>query len=777
MQTLVAVSGLLLGWSCFISIGLFLYHEMTHDEFHQKHRRIFRVNYNEQIADIAGQRHLGTVGSTVGPAMKNAFPEVEEFVRFRYSPDWIVRFGNTRFYEHAVWYVDSSVFNVFDFPLSEGNSATALSLPHHVVITKEVAKKYFGHQEAMGKTLTMNNEEYKVTGVLEEIPSNSHIRFDFLLPFQSFRVPFGYPTNLNDWGWISFYNYVLLKPGTNEKMLERKLNQLAKQHFSARAVSRFRFELQPLNKIYFGDAKDENLAGGNKTYMLILSLSAVMILLTAGFNFTNLFSAMSLVKAKELGIRKMLGAGRKNLVWNINRSAILIVISTLMLSILLMPLWSNRVPWSVSFTDITAGVALIGFLILLVIGVAMGLLAGLYPSLFLSGYDFQQLLQGSFRVSRKGIMLRKMMLVGQFIISICLLCSVVIISGQMNYLKKMNPGFARDELMLIHIPGSEVTNNFESLRVLLSKNPNVSSVSLGGGRLDGTNGDVPIFTEKSYPVGEPMNIMSVSFDFFRTAGIPVIRGREFTRDRAYDTLLGVILNETAVKRLGFTNETALGKQVTVGEILIRGEVMGVVKDFNYSSLHNSVAPLVLYYPKSHIEDIFLRYRGGDAAAIIASVARDWNAVLPSLPFDYQFMNDNLAALYRTDKVFENMFRFFSVMAILIAFLGFFGLLSQDVIYRVKEIAIRKVLGARVSGISVLLLKKYLWLLAIANLVAWPVSYYYMRQWLNEFPYRESIHWILFPLAGLAFLTLAILSVGLLTRKAATANPVSSLRAK
>lgn len=234
LQTLVAVAGLMLGWSCFISISMFLYQESTYDEFHQKHRQIFRVNYNEQTADIAGHRHLGTVGPTVGPAMKNAFPEVEEYVRFRYSPDWIVHFQTNRFYENAVWYADSSVFRVFDFSLSEGNSSTALNLPNSVVITKEMAKKYFGSEPALGKMLTMNDQEYKVTGVLKEIPVNSHIRFDFLLPFQSFKVPYGYPTNLQDWGWISFYNYVLLKKGTNVKTLEGKLNLMARQHFSSR---------------------------------------------------------------------------------------------------------------------------------------------------------------------------------------------------------------------------------------------------------------------------------------------------------------------------------------------------------------------------------------------------------------------------------------------------------------------------------------------------------------------------------------------------------------
>ncbi len=652
-----------------------------------------------------------------------------------------------------------------------------MNLTNSVVITKEMAKKYFGREAALGKTLTMNDQEYKVTGVLKEIPVNSHIRFDFLLPFQSFKVPYGYPTSLQDWGWIAFYNYVLLKKGTDVKTLEGKLNLMARQHFSSRATRRFRFELQPLNDIYFGDAKDENIAGGNKTYMLILALSAGLILLAASFNFTNLFSAMSLARAKELGIRKMLGAERKKLAWNINRTAVFITLSTLILSLLCLPLWSKGVPWSVSYMNLSPAAALTGFLILVLAGIAIGLSAGLYPSLFLSGYDFRQLLQGSFKFSKKGIILRKSMLVGQFVISVCLLCCVLIISGQMDYLKKMNMGFAKDELMLIHIPGTEVSKNFEPLRDRLSKNPNVTGVSLGGGRLNGTNGDVPIYTQNNYPVGEPMNIMSVTFDFFKTAGIPIVRGKEFTRERAYDTLRGVILNESAARQLGFTQEAAIGKQITVGDILLHGEVMGVVKDFNYSTLHNRVTPLVLYYPKSHIEDIFLRFRSSDPGAVVASVVRDWNAILPSLPFDYQFMNDNLAGLYRSDEVFENMFRFFSLMAVLIACLGFFGLLSQDVIYRVKEIAIRKVLGARVSGISVLILKKYVWLLAVAMMIAWPVSYFYMSEWLNGFPYRETIHWFICPLAGFVFLILAVLSVLYLTGKAATANPVVSLRDK
>jgi putative ABC transport system permease protein len=776
MQFYVALLGLIFGWSCFISICMVLYREMTFDQFHHKYAQIYRVDYNEKTAEISGHRHMATVGPTVGPELKADFPEVKAFVRFRYSPDWVVRFKTAQFYENSVWYADSSVFNVFDFPLTEGNPLTALVLPNSVVVTQDIAKKYFGNSEAVGKTLTMNNEEFKVTGVLAKIPSNSHIRFDFLLPFHAFRVPFGYPTSLHDWGWISFYNYVLLKPNSDVKSIESRMVKLVRQHFSPGATRRFRFELEPLKDIYFGDARDENIAGGNRSYMLVLILSAAVIILAAGFNFANLFSAMSITRAREIGVRKMLGAGRKTLYLSINGSALLIVLSTLFISVLLLPLWIRFVPWSAAVGNFSTYECVAGFMILLVMGCMIALAAGLYPSLALSGYHFQNLLKGLFRLSRKGILLRKSMLIGQFIISIALLCSVGVISRQMSYLKKMDTGFAKDELMLVHIPGEEVGPKFGSLRDKLLKNPNITGVSLGGGRLDGTNGDVPIITEGTPPAGEPMNILSVSFDFFKTAGIRIIEGKEFTREHAYDTSTGVILNESAVKALGMNPGTAVGKKITVGDILLHGEVMGVVKDFNFSSLHNAVTPLVMYYPKSRVEDIYVRFTGADLSHIVSSVSEDWNSVLPSLPFEYQFMDENLASLYRTDDVFETMFVFFSVIALIIACLGFFGLLSQDIIYRVKEIAIRKVLGAGSSGISFLLLKQYLTLFTLANLVAWPLSYYCMAEWLREFPYRATIQWFIFPAAGFALLSLAVLSVSYLTRRAAIANPARTLNA-
>ncbi len=771
----IAVTGLILGWSCFISIGLFMYRELTYDRFHTKYNRIYRINYNEKTGEVPGTRLLGTVGPQVGPAAKTAFPEVEEFARFRYSPDWIVRFNAIQSYENSVWYADSSVFRIFDFPLKEGNAQTALRFPNSVVITQAVARKYFGDGEAMGKTLTMNNESYSVTGVLSEIPSNSHIRFDFLLPFHAFRVPYGYPVTMQDWGWISFYNYILLKPNASAGAVEAQLQGLVKQHFSPAAAKRFRLELQPLKDIYFGDAKDENTAEGNSVYMLVLGLSALMIIITASFNFANLFSAMSIAKAKDVGVRKMLGAGKKSLVLGINGLSVLLVLFTLIVSLLLLPFWAKLVPWGDLMVNLSPSGWVAGLLSLVTMACLIGCAAGLYPSLMMSGYSFQHLLKGAFRVSKKGVLLRKVMLVGQFVISIALLCSVFVISRQMGYLKRIDTGYAKNELMLIHMPGNEVARYFGPLRDRLDRDPYVVNTSLAGGKLDGNTGDVPIYTENTSPAAQPMNIFSVSFDFFKTAGIPVLKGREFSYGNAYDSLQGVILNESAVRAIGWRPETAMGKRIRIGDIVMDGRVIAVVKDFNYSSLHNSITPLVMYYPRSHIEDIYVRFKGRDLSRIVSSISEDWHAVLPALPFDFSFMNDHLASLYRTDAIFEKMFRCFSIIAIIIACLGFYGLLSQDIIYRVKEIAVRKVLGANSSRISLLLLRQYLFLFAIANLVAWPASYYYMSKWLNEFPYRQPVQWALFPLASLVFLVLSVFSVSYLTRRAAMANPVHSLK--
>ena len=776
LQSAIAIAGLLLGWSCFLSITIFLYRELTYDRFNTKSDRIYRIVYNEKTAEIPGQRHMGTVGPTVAPALKDISPEIESFTRFRYSPDWVVSVGNRRFYEHGVWYADTAVFGIFDFPLIRGQASTALQLPNSVVITKDIARKYFGGEDALGKNLTMNNTIYQVTGVLAEIPSNSHLRFDFLLPFQSFRIPYGYPVTLEDWGWIAFHNYILVRPNTNIPALQSRLAALAGRHFSPNSLKKFRLELQPLNQIYFGDAKDENIPTGNSTYLLVLASAAFLIILAASFNFANLFSAMSIARAKEAGIRRMLGAGKFAIAWNISRMALLLVFFTLLLALALLPLWTRFAPWSVSNVPLPLQAWIIGSLGLLLLAAFIALASGAYPSLLLSGLRFSNLLKGAFKVGQTGTVLRKALLAGQFVVSLSLMCSVVVISRQMAYLFSVDPGYAKDQLLLIHMPGESLARDYPSLKQRLLANPQIRGVTAGGGRLDGSNGTVPIIAENTAPGGEPMNIMSVSFDFFATTGIRLIEGHEFTGGHPGDTTQGVILNESAAKALGWRPGTAIGKRIRIDNILTDGRVMAIVKDFNFSSLHDPITPLVLYYPKSRVEDVYVRFSGGtNLPAVISSINRDWDAVAPSLPFDFTLMSDHLAGLYREDAVFEKMFGFFSIIAVLIACLGFYGLLSQDILYRIKEIAVRKLLGAGIPSITRLLLNNYLRLFAVAALIGWPLSFYVMHKWLDEFPYRLSIPWYLFPVAGAALLLLSILSVTWLIFRAANANPVKALK--
>lgn len=774
-QLTIALSGLLLGWSCFISIGIYLNKEFTYDQFHEKKDRIYRVTHNEKAGEIPSSRHLATVGPPMGPALKETYPQVEDYVRFRYSPDWIVRYEDKHNYENSVWYVDPSIFNVFSFTLAEGNPANALDLPNNVVITQQIARKYFGNDNALGKTLTMNQAEWKVTGVLNPIPANSHISFDFLLPFQSFRVPYGFPVSLESWGWISFHTYVLLKEGQDPISVQDQLPELVKQHWEGDRAKKFRLELQPLSEIYLGDVRHDQMASGNITYLSALGVAGILILLVASFNFANLFTAIGISRAREVGVRKLLGAAKNNLSLNLTLEAISIVALSLIVSVLALPTWLGFLPWATSLSFFTFTEILTGCLMLLLLAFIIGALAGLYPSRLLTQYDFQKLLKGSFKVGKTGLALRRGMLLAQFIVSIALLSSVFIISSQMEYLRTKDLGYVKNELLLLHVPGEELVSQFERLRNKLTEIPYITAVSVGGGRMDGDNGNVPIYTETTPETGESMSIDAVKFDFFKTIGIQLVAGREFTLNQPADTLNGVIINTSAAKALGWAPEEALGKKIRIGEIVMNGEVIGVVPDFNFGSLHMAIQPLVISFPHTRLQDVYVRFSGGDLPELVSSIEGAWKSTVPHLPFDYTFLNNHLESLYQNDQSFSLMFRFFAIMAICIACLGLYGLISQDVLYRVKEIGIRKVLGANTLGITGLLLRQFIILITLANLVAWPLSYYFMNRWLHEFSYHTSISLLIFPIAAVLVLLISLITVSYLSIKAAMANPVKSLR--
>lgn len=774
-QFSIAIAGLVLAWICSISIGSFLLTEFQYDQFHSKSDRIFRVTHNEKAGEIPGTRHLATVGPPMGPGLKEEFSQVEEFVRFRHSADWIVRNGSHQHYEDNVWYTDSSFFTVFDFELLAGDRATALSLPNNVVITEDIAVKYFGGVDVVGKSLQMNNTEWQITAVLKTLPSNSHIKFDFLLPFQSFHVPFGYPVTLESWGWISFHTYILLKDGEDVKALEAALPTLVRKHWPEDRAKKFRLELQPLTDIYLGEVSNENIASGNPVNLFVLGISAVMVLFIAAFNFANIFMVIGLSRAKEIGVRKLLGARKTVLGWRLHREAIFIVFLSLAGALLIIPALQSLLPWQIDISGLSATHLAISAGVVVVAAISIALLAGIYPSGFMVRMELQHLLKGTFKTGRTGRQIRSLVLLMQFVVSIALVCCVMIILRQMKYIEGRDLGYEKKELLLLHVPGEDLSRNYSALQNNLLQHGEISGVSIGGGRMDGDTGNVPIYTESTEETGQPMAIDAVSFDFFRTIGINPVAGREFTRLSQADTLRGVIINESAAKEFGWPPALAIGKKIRVGDIVLDGEVIGVVPDFNFGSLRDRIAPLVLSYPRTRLRDVYVRFTSTSREQVVSVVTKTWSEIFPQLPIDYSFMDDHLSTMYRTEQRFSQMFSWFAIVAIVIACLGLYGTISQDILYRTKEIGIRKVLGESGLGVARLLLREFIVLVAVANIIAWPIAYLLMDQWLAGFVYRINLPWFTFPLAGAVVLLLSILSVSSLSVRAAAINPVQSLR--
>jgi putative ABC transport system permease protein len=769
--------GLVIGFTCCGLISLYVHNELSYDRYNVNADRIYRVTHNEQTAEIPGPRRLPTVGPPVGPALKQRFTQVEEAARFRYTPERIIRVGNTQNYEARIFYTDPSVFKIFSFPFIAGDPSNALTLPNSVVITKEMSRKYFGDEPALDKEILLdNNLPLKVTGVID-LPTATTLQFDFLLPFDTFKVPFGYPVTLDSWGWISFHTYILLKPGVDPKLFEAMLPEtIVKDNWQGDGAKKFRFELQPLTDIYLGDIHNhhDHVASGNKTYITVLALAGLVIWLIAAFNFANLFAATSASRAKEMGVRKVIGAARWNVVAQMIGEAVFSSGAAAVLAWAILPLAQRVFPVQNLFAGMTTTEYFLFGATIFGVSIITGLVAGLYPSLVLGNFSHMKLLKGSFKTSTSGLAIRKSLLLAQFAISIILISSVFIISGQMDFLMNKDLGYKRDELLLLRMNGESMTRNFSPLKARLMQNSSVLDVSIGGGRMDGDNGNVPIITETE-PEGKSMAITAVTFDFFKTIGIEMSVGHEFTERQPIDTLGGVILNQSAAKALGWTDEQAIGKKITVGGLVINGEVIGVVPDFHFGPLRNSIEPLVMSYPRTHLQDIYIRFQSNDPMSFINTVQSSWNEVVPNLPFDYVFMSEYITGLYEPEQFFAMLFKFFAIAAIAIACLGLYGLVSQDVVYRVREIGIRKVFGASVLGVSFLIVKRFLVIVVVANFVAWPVCWFMMQRWLNEFSYHMPLDIYVFPIAGIATAVMALLSVAFKSVAAAKRNPVQSLR--
>ncbi|MGC4035870.1 MAG: ABC transporter permease [Chitinophagaceae bacterium] len=770
----INIMGLTIGMTACFLIFLYISFELSYDSFNTKADRIYRV-----VSDIKTPTEVIPASGpswAVAPFAKEEFPEIEAFVRTT-GDNLLVRKGDVKFQEENPVWADSALFRIFDFKLLKGNPETALKEQLSIVLSETSAKKYFGKEDPMGQTLLLTGDALpaKVTGIMKDIPENSLIKADMFLSMTTITQKFNQSID-SQWGNYGAQAYLLLKAGTNAKALEKKFPAFLQKYNGDEMKKLQMFPtlfLEPLRDVYLKSTRNGSKTGNIKN-VYIFSVIAVFILVIACINFINLTTARSSERAKEVGIRKVAGAVKSQLMRQfLGDSVFLCLIAfvlTVGLSALLLPLFNN-----LAGKTISTGIFSHPGNILLLFGAAVGIgfLAGVYPALVLSSFKPVSVLKGRFATGTKGILLRKGLVVAQFTVSIALIIGTIIASMQMSYMRNQDLGFYKDQMMIIDTHGDPAKKAF---RESLSGLPGVKSTALtgsvpGGGNpgayseIENTKGDLQIAN---------LDLYFVDFGYMDQFKMKMAAGRMFSKEFGTDTTQAMVLNETAVKMFGYKKpEDALGKRFK--QWGREGKIIGVVKDFHFRSLQQAIKPLSMRIEPDGCSLVSVNIAAGNAKSTIAAIEGKWKTLIPARPFSYYFLDDFFDRQYRSEERFGKLFLNFSVLAILISCLGLLGLASYSTMQRTKEIGIRKVLGASVGSIVNLLSKDFLKLVFISFLIATPVAGIFMYKWLQDFAYRTTLSWWVFALAGLIAVFIALFTVSFQAIKAALTNPVKSLR--
>ncbi len=779
--SIINIGGLAIGLACFLLIAIFISNELSYDTYHEKKDSIYRVIHHSNADNTDDAWVWGN--APIGPALKSDFPEIIEKAQFSGRSDILLEYNNRKFQEGECFYADASVFNVFSWPLLNGDAKTALEAPYSIVLTETTAKKYFGNENPVGKTIEgiggrAADGTYTVTGIIKDIPQNSHFDFDVLMSMSSFQQ--SRSEIFEWWGYVDFYTYLLVAENFNQAAFESKIPSFLEKHLDPEEAEEYyyNFSLESMNEIYLYSTADRQPGEtGSLSNIYIFALIGLFILVIASINFMNLATARSLERAKEVGIRKVIGAERRGLIYQFLGESLILVLFASLLGLVLAFL---GLPWLSSLTDKTF--TMVSFLtapiLILYFGTTLltGLISGSYPAFILSGFRPVSVLKGAFRTSAQGANLRKGLVVLQFSISIALIASTVVVYNQLGFMLNKDMGFDKEQQLILDFNwDGEVLNNVEAIKGELLALADVSSVSLSrtvpsshfpaaGTDIETYEGNMENFSPYIYEVDN---------NFIQHYKIDVVAGRAFSPDFPADSTSSLIVNEAAVKAFGYTEPNQIiGKKFQ--QWGREGTVVGVVKDFNYISLHSEVAPLTLRQV-AYGRYLSLRISSTNYKEAIATIENKWRQLAPHRPFLYSFLDDAFNKQYVADMRFRKLFTIFSCLAIFIACLGLFGLATYSAMLRTKEIGIRKVLGAEVSTIITLLSKDFIKLVGIAILIAIPFSWYAMGQWLNEYAYSIDVEWWVFVLAGAIALSIAIVTVGFHAFKSANNDPVKSLR--
>jgi putative ABC transport system permease protein len=772
--TMLNILGLTIGLTAVFLIFLYVRFERSYDDFHSKAGRIYLLTCDEKTPN--GVIHQGLTSSLMSIAAKRAFPEIEAVVREDFQPV-LVRRGAIVFQEANSAYVDSGFFQVFDFPLLRGDAQTALKAPLSVVLSASTAKKYFGDSDPLGKTLVIRDEGMaaKITGVMRDMPENTELKADLLISKSTTKL-FN-PDEDKHWFNIGLYAYVLLKPNADARALERKFPAFVERQNGPEEKQMqmwFTLLLKPLRDVYLYSGDAGGPAWGNPTNVYIFSSVGIFVLLIAGINFVNLTTARSTERAREVGIRKVAGAGRGQLtgqflgesVFQASIAFVLAVVSCAML----IPSFDALAGKPVS-TGLFHHPA--DLLVFLGIAVGIGLLAGIYPALVLSGFRPVVVLKGRFATGSRGFLLRRSLVVFQFVISIAFIAATFIIKEQLSYLRNHPLGFDNKQMLVIPTYGDE---HKLALKTEIDRLPGVLSTgfcsSTPGGNMMYALSNLE--NKKGVLQTENINLYVVDFDYIRQHRIPIVAGRDFSPSFPTDSTQALIINEHAVKELGYQKpEDAIGRHFS--SYSRDGRVIGVMKDFNYYSLHDSITPLGMLIAPNDANILSVHVNTPELPAMIAKIEAVWKKIMPIRPFNYYFEDEIFNRQYQDEDRFGRLFVDFSILAILISCLGLLGLASYSTLQRTREIGIRKVLGASVAGIVKLLSGEFLLLVGLALVIAVPLCWFFMHRWLADYYYHIAFPWWLLGSAGALAILVTLLTIGFQTIKAALANPVKNLR--
>ncbi|MCP4663056.1 MAG: FtsX-like permease family protein [bacterium] len=781
--SLINIMGLAIGMACCVLILLFVRDELNFDRFHENAERLHRVNMDLRFPEQP-IKYTAVTPTPLAPALVAEFPEVTAATRLlayfeaALPGKAAVSHEESQFNDHFFW-ADSSFFKVFSLPLLRGNPDRALADPYTVVITEEMAHKYFGDEDPMGKLLKIDTgfsaEGYVITGVMGNVPRNSHLALNVLASLASIENLTDERVMMDNWWDFDTYTYALLAEGSSAGDVEGKFPDFFERHVGERGPLYLTARLMPIADIHLHSHRmNEITPNSDIVYVYVFSVVALVILLVACINFMNLATARSASRAREVGMRKVVGAHRLQLIWQFLGESILISAIAMVVAVFLVKL---SLPLFNAFVskEMVLGYDAMTWLSLLGMTLLVGVVAGSYPAFFLSSFRPINVLGGFLMGGSRSVFLRKLLVVSQFTFSVILIIGTLIIFDQLSYMRSSELGFDMERIVILPVRDSTLQHRYLTVKDRVEQVPNIESTALSALIMGKEAPDLGTLSEGAEE-WKLLGSLIIDQDWVDFYGVELIAGRNFSRAYGDADLNAFILTESGVRELGWDSpEEALGKEIRWGGTWREGSVIGVVRDFHYQPLRYKITPVIMLLRPIAYHFLAVKIGPGDLSETLKNLDAAWDNIFPDRAFEYFFLEDEFNRMYRADERLGQLVGFFSLVAVFLGCLGLLGLASFTAEQRTKEIGVRKALGASAAGVMVLLSKEFTRLIAVAIVIAWPVAYLVMREWLTDFAYRTEMSMMHFVLGGLAALVIGALTIGFQTIKAALTNPADALR--